>query len=275
LTGGDILKSIGILLVIFSMTSLIQSVNAENQVMTSTDEPWFDGSGAFHYSSPVKYINQVISGSVKDQFFENTVKTLFPDAKELTEEYLVQLSAHLFESHSAAAFYHSRSQMEIDGQRAIFLKRFKENAKSDARGTLKLQGYGLTTRGPSEKLSGSNTNIVIAYPADPALIAQFTRCFSNRIPDVEKLILNAVSNGPAKEFSKQSKVDLIGRLEIEDMVPGWYLVWVNQYSILKYLYRIEVKPDQIVELQLKTPFELSRIEPNQNPSKAESTKKSK
>ncbi len=204
---------------------------------------WFDGSGAFHYDDPIVYINKVLAGEIKDAEISAALKEIKPEIEKVTVSDLQKIADVLQKRQSIAAiFLPGESNLSTDHD--TLLKSFQEKAAQNMFCILRLQGYGMEMKGPIGQLGGSSTNLVLAVPADPLLIPQLTNEWEGNVRKVELLLTNAAQSEPWSRFASRAIMDSSGSTMLMNMLPGTWLVYVNQYGILTYLYRIIVRTDE-------------------------------
>ncbi len=207
--------------------------------------PWFDGDGAFHSESPLDYMNKVNEGKINDQVIREAIKKAFPESTVLTLDQVRKIALNINAAKVNAAFYFK----PLAGNPSV-RNLLETNQKTGKTGFIKLAGYGLDTQGGIQKLGGSTVNIAAIFPADPLFLDILNTEGKIDQDKIQTAVEFANVDPFWSAFSSRTAVDLMGVAYFDRLVPGPYLIWVNQCNILRYLYRVEVEPEKKLEVKL-------------------------
>jgi len=222
---------------------------------------WFDGSGAFRNDSLVDYMNKLLTGSNKDPSILEVIKLKFPDATKLTEDQVDSIRKAINTKNTTAAFY-GLTDTPSQGEESTFKTHFKAKLSNSKRSGLKLQGFGIDKHGGIQKYGGSSDNYIFLIPADPDLISQMIKSGMGNNNQIKVSIKAITEDKFWGEYTSKGTMDLIGKAVFENLVPGPYLVYVNQFDILTYLYRVVISKDQTVTLFLEKTLPLRFMDIN-------------
>lgn len=223
---------------------------------------WFDSSGAFHLGSPEKYCDLVRNGNLEDPVIKSMIEAGFPENPIWDTQTHEQFKLR-FESAEGEGYVLLPDKKSIKKESKAFKKAFNERAAKTERGEILLQGFAVQNQAPKQ-MNIDIHEIVVAVPADPALIAEITQDRNEKgIPIVESLITNAALSRSWASYANRTQIDAGGRGLLQNLVPGPWLIWVNQHGVLTYLYRIEVQSGKSITVNLGSVFSFIPIHLNQ------------
>jgi len=124
-------------------------------------------------------------------------------------------------------------------------------------------GLGVQKQGPTNFLAGSDVNSVTLIPYDPQLAANIPSPSPEAVKAVESLIETARTKS-WKKYAVTKTLDLRGFAEIDNLVPGAWLVWINQFNMLTFLYRVQIEAGENAVLKATHPYARCFIHPVKN-----------
>jgi hypothetical protein len=231
--------------------------------VSSASEPaanlkWFDGEGCFHYGDPLQYLNSVLSGNQKDDVLLDAMRTVFPGIQQISIEQLSALSEKLASNHSAAAIYYPDKKI-IKKLHKEMISEFDKN-KLLPPGSIVIEGFGVKVQGPIQLFKGSSRNVMIAIPADPKIIEELTDIWKDISPEADRIFDAVLKKKPWKTCASVKIPDPMGRAIFDGLTPGNWLIWVNQFNMLTYLYRVNVETGRETNLQLRRVFAYHKLQ---------------
>jgi hypothetical protein len=220
---------------------------------------WFDAEGVFHVGDPLPYINDVLTGNIPADNLAGIFKSLSGDEPVFPASRLEALSWQLLSSGEVFTVCVPGSK-EIKKSRKHCKKIFKKGLKTESRGTLSVVGLGVQKQGSTSYLAGSDVNTVTLIPYDPLLVSHIPIPSPSAVKTVESLLDTARSK-TWKKFAITKTLDLRGHAELDKLVPGSWLVWINQFNMLTYLYRVQINEGENTVLKATQPFARCFIHP--------------
>ena len=214
---------------------------------------WFASDGAYFYGSPLQYINDVLQEKTIDPQVRKMVRDYFPSGVEFPLSQMPGLIQELDKKGENFRIFLPEKK-SLKKARKKFEKMFKKNFKAGAMGNLKIQGFGIKTEGKVNLLQGSSLNLAIIIPADPEIIASLPQPSPTTISEITDNMIRLAQKGKWKKYSRVTALSPLGTLQIENLPAGDWLIWINQYNILTYLYFAQVEPGTTAKVQLKRNF---------------------
>ncbi len=227
------------------------------------DLRWFDSTGAFHFGSPDGYFQRVKDGIQVDPLIRSMIDEGFPGDSGWTPEAIGEFKKRL-ESPEGRGYVMLQQAKETKRDSRAFLKAFRKRAENPQYGTIIVKGYPVQNQAAS-MLGTDNHEVLFLTPADPALLARIDLSLdSSGVPTVENLIQDMAASKEWGTYVYRTRLDAGGRAVLPNLIPGPWLIWSNQYGILTYLYRVDLKPGETATVELTSNFMFIPIRPQPN-----------
>ncbi len=229
------------------------------------DVRWFDSTGAFHFGSPDGYFQRVKDGLQVDPLIQSMIDEGLPGEAGWTPAALNEFKKRLESAEGRGYVFLPDAKRQKRDSKA-FLKAFKKQAENPQYGTIVVKGYPAQNQA-AVMLGTDNHEVVFLAPADPALLANIDlKLDPNGVPAVEGFIQEMAESKEWGSYVFRTRLDAGGRAVFPNLIPGPWLIWSNQYGILTYLYRVDLKPGETVTVELATNFLFMPIRPQQQPA---------
>ncbi|MBN1879237.1 hypothetical protein JW823_03925 [bacterium] len=231
-------KSAMMSLVILTMTSFVSLAGSIEKEQTTPPAAmvWFDGSGAYHYSDPIPYLNDVLSGKKKDSEIHAVLSTICKDRMEIVPKDLPLIAAAMNPLTQTAAFYPDDSQFITAGT-----KRIREHFASSAAatGSLSVKSFGFMAQGDSSRLTGvPDSNLLLAIPADPGIVSKATTHVDDSGLRLEKVLLTGADSPEWSGYAQRIPVGIAGMSMLFNLKPGPWIIYLNQKDLITQCYRV-------------------------------------
>jgi len=201
---------------------------------------WFDHTGAYHCGGLVEYMNDVLGETKKDPEFAEVLKVVLPGRKKVTVADLPKIGAGFNPLKHTAAVY-------ISG--ADYLQAHAKTVKdafqtpAEASGVLTIKSFGIQGQGNIGMIQGSTpTNLLLAVPADPVMLASATNASMNTAPVMETVFLSARESADWISHAQRSQVMATGVSNLFNLHPGPWIIYMNQNSVIVQCYRVIIAP---------------------------------
>ncbi len=220
----------------------VLSAEVRSDDVTSMKMVWFDSSGAYHYSNPLPYLNDVLQGKVENAELRGILKNLSKDAERIEKEHLPLIASAIDPLRHTFALYYPDDEL-IARTRDKVVNHF--SAESETMANVTIRSYSFQIQGNVSMMSmGTGQNILIAVPADPAILTKAT----NKIVDDElvlfKLLKESTQTDQWKELSQTVQPGPDGTTVLFNLKPGPWIVFIDQSGLITQCYRMVVKPNQ-------------------------------
>ncbi|MBN1551700.1 hypothetical protein JW979_09530 [bacterium] len=225
---------------------------------------WFDVEGLYHQGSPLEYLSTIQSGVIEDPVVKHYLSNFNFVKEGFTSNQLYSFAEALLIAKTSFSIY-PMAKDKIDFMHRMLQQQFNAQKNNPKRRSLMIKGYGIKADGPINLLGTSMTNHVIAVPADPEIVRDIWSLPEITVSAVDEIFVKAASKRPWKELASQAEMTVIGRTEVKNLVPGPWFIWVNQYDMLSYLYRIYIDPENTAEITLTKHFALQTIRTKKQP----------
>ena len=114
-------------------------------------------------------------------------------------------------------------------------------------------------RGPVLKSGMLHKNVYWLVPADPQIIGQFPSRAANSAAIVEHLLTKGMLRWAWKKLSRISPMDLLGKTAVGNISPGSYILWVNEFTMITYLYKVNIQSGETTVVHIDNPFFLTPL----------------
>lgn len=201
---------------------------------------WFDSTGAYHYGGLLEYINEVLADTSKDPDFSEILKKTVPGKKTVTVGDLPRIAAAFDPLKHTAAVYIQGAEY-LEKHKTLVKDAFKDPAA--APGLLTLKAFGIQGQGNIAMVPGSTqTNLLLAIPADPLILAGAGNTPLNNAPQMEAVFIKASQTPDWQPHARRSQVMSTGVSTLFNLHPGPWIVYMNQYSVIVQCYRVLIQP---------------------------------
>ncbi|MBN1355304.1 hypothetical protein JXA40_03430 [bacterium] len=243
----------------FTVLVIVIGLSPITSAQNTSSIRWFDADGVFHVGDPGPHIDRILSGEIRELVVPGIVSEMGMAAGPVPPERLEELSILLHDRPTSFSLYIPGSK-NLKKLAKKTKQLFKSGQKAPGRGSVVFQGLGVQKQGPTQMLKGSEINSVILIPLDPKIVVQIPGSSSDAVKTVESLIRTAAKKS-WRRFGVEKTFDLRGRAEIDNLVPGPWLAWINQMNMLTHLVRVPVTAGQKTEVLLDAPYARCFISP--------------
>lgn len=233
---------IGITMVAISLAA-VKAVAGNGQSIV-----WFDGEGSYHFEDPLPYLNDVLSGKIIDPEIAAAIASVCRDRKNVTQDDIVGIAGALDPLKHTAAFYPSVES--ITGSSKVLLDHFR--APAAAMGSITIRSFGFMAQGPVSQLSGTNrSNLLLAIPADPAVLVKATTEIINDKLQLETVLLKAADSDAWNTMAQKLGIGIGGVSMLRNLKPGPWIFYMNQNDLVTQCYRVIISGGSTKELVLE------------------------
>ncbi len=218
---------------------------------------WFDGAGLYHSSDPLPYLNDVLSGKVKDPEIQTMLTVVCKDKQTVTHDDIAKIADFLDPLKHTAAFY-PLDEARLAAQQKIIRDHFASTVA--ATGSLNIKSLSFIAQGDVSKLTGApDTNLLLAIPADPVIIGHTTIEVTDSGFQLEQTLVKAARESEWSSQSQQSTVAIGGVSTLLNLKPGPWIVYLNQKDLITQCYRVLIPSEGKKELVADKPCAPPRI----------------
>lgn len=236
-----------LLILFIVMTSVAASTAAaESTAGEGLRIVWFDGKGCYHFDDPLPYLNAVLSGKLSDPEIATAIASVCRDRKNVTPDDLQGIAAALDPLKHTAAFYLSIESITASASKLIH-DHFAAPAPAPASITIK--SFGFTVQGDVSKFSGTDeSNLLLAIPADPAVLVKATTESINNELQLETLLLRAADSDAWQTIARKTNIGAGGVSMLMNLKPGPWVFYMNQKDLITQCYRVIIPAGSFKEL---------------------------
>ena len=201
---------------------------------------WFDSKGVFHCGDIAEYLQKVKAGKIKDPEIEQAMKSLKIKGDKIKAKTIVAIASKLDPLNNTAAIY-PQDENYLKKHKKLVVDHFSKESTSP--GILTIQSYAVRKQGAAGLIPGStSTNMFMAIPADPELLAGASlEKDMEGSPVLEQKLKAAVDDDEWTTRIVQLMPSELGKTNLPHLYPGPWIVYQNQYGIMAFCYRVQVK----------------------------------
>lgn len=228
-----ILVSVSLLSILFPIVSAEDAGNAKPEKMV-----WFDGTGAYHYDDPTAYLNDVLSGKIKDKEVLEILTGVCKEKKTVTYEQLPLISAALDPlKHTFFLCYPDDKQLAANSQK---IREFF-GTQLESSGSLTIKTFSFETRGDISLLHGGiDSSTLLAIPADPMILKNATNETDKKELPLEKALREGAKSAEWSKFAQMTTLPPEGTTYLFDLHAGPWIIFMDRGGLITQCYRVIV-----------------------------------
>jgi glycosyltransferase 2 family protein len=239
-------KTAYILMIMVLLTIGFTAADDASNTKNSMKVVWFDGTGAYHYSDPLPYMNNVLQGKVTDTELRSVLSDVCKDADKITKEHLVLIADALDPLGHTFALYYPNDEL-IARNREKIIEHF--NRESEVSTQVNIRSFSFQSQGDvSMILPGSGQSKLIALPADPERLTIATNQIVNDQLVMDKVLTESAKSPEWKHLAQIIQPSPDGNTLLFNLRPGPWIIYIDQKGLFTQCYRIILKPGQANEL---------------------------
>lgn len=234
-----------IIIMLLIVMNMVVSAEEKEQVKPQK-MVWFDGTGAYHYDDPVPYLNNVLSGAVRDQEVLDVLKEMCKDKKPIVHEHLPLIAAALEPmKHTFSICYPDENMIKNTSQR---IREYFDSPSAVA-GSLTIRTFSFQSRGDVSVLMGGDENsTLLAIPADPAILKDATNEIGEKGLPMERVLFEGAKSDEWRKHARITNLTPGGTSYLFEMHVGPWIIYMDQGGLITQCYRIVIQPGNKNEL---------------------------
>ena len=220
----------------FIFVVLLSTVLAEDAEKQKPEKMvWFDGTGAYHYDDPTTYMNDVLSGKIKDKEVLEILKGVCKEQKTVSYEQLPLIAEALDPlKHTFFLCYPDDKQIEKNSQKI----REYFTSELESSGSLTIKTFSFESRGDTSIFGGSESNTLLAIPADPLILKNATNEMNEQELTLEKALRDGVKTPEWSRFAQGTNLPPTGTIYLFDLHAGPWVIYMDRHGLITQCYRV-------------------------------------